>query len=68
MVGFLSSMISNQYNHLTAKEGYVRHLHPKNQPRDLGIVIPEGFYDEGLKLWQLILQPSLDDFIDDESG
>lgn len=58
MIGFLSEMISRQYNDITAPEGTVKLLSPKRDPDTLGVVIPLDYRGTALRLWRFILSPS----------
>ncbi len=57
-LGFLSQMVSLQFNELTAEEGTVVHLAPSLDPNKLGIVIPADFRGNALRLWRFILSPN----------
>lgn len=59
VIGFMSQMVSRQYNEMTAAHGRVDLLIPKRDPGDLGVIIPPGFKGETLRLWRLYLTPSL---------
>ena len=61
MLGFLSEMISAQYNLLTSPEGQVRTLSPNQQPDQLRVLIPNNYKGRVLKLWRFTLQPNYDD-------
>ena len=43
MLGFLSEMISRNYNHLTASDTGIERLSPAVDPDALGILIPQGY-------------------------
>lgn len=60
MLGYLSSMISSQYKLATSSGNGVALLSPKNEPNSLGIVIPDDYKGEDLKLWRFILKPNYD--------
>lgn len=47
-LGFLSQMISSQFNELTTQEGRVSRLIPSSDPHALGIVIPADFKGKAL--------------------
>ncbi len=61
MLGFLSEMISSQYNLLTSPEGHIRQLAPDQQPNQLSVLIPHNYKGGVLKLWRFTLQPNYDD-------
>lgn len=61
MLGYLSEMISSQYNLLTSPEGQVRTLSPNLQPNEMGVLIPHNYDGNVLKLWRFELQPNYDD-------
>lgn len=61
ILGFLSEMISRQYNQLTAGEGETRHLIPQQEPDQLGVLIPHDHKDKALKLWRFKVKPNFDD-------
>jgi hypothetical protein len=56
VIGFLSQMISRQYNELTAPEGHINFLSPERQPDQLGILIPLDYKGRTLPLWKFRLQ------------
>ena len=58
--GFLSEMISRQYNQLTAGNGEIRHLIPQQGPDQLGVLIPHNHKGKVLKLWRFNVQPNFD--------
>lgn len=58
MLGFLSRMISLQFNELTAEEGEIVRLSPSLDPEELGILIPENFKGEHLQLWRFTMSPN----------
>lgn len=57
-IGFLSQMVSRQFNDITAPEGPVRMLTPKREPDSLGVVIPPEYRGKALRLWRFVLLPS----------
>jgi hypothetical protein len=61
ILGFLSEMISRQYNQLTAGDGEIRHLIPQAEPDQLGVLIPHDHKGKVLKLWRFNVQPNFDD-------
>ena len=58
MIGFLSQMISQQYNELTAEEGTIVRLAPSLDPDELGIVIPADYKGKVVQLWRLAQSPN----------
>lgn len=58
IIGFLSQMISIQYNVATAADGKVDLLAPNYGPDELGIVIPKDFRSERLPLWMFQINPA----------
>lgn len=58
MIGFLSGMISRQYNDLTAPDGQVERFTPNTEPEKLGIKIWDGYKGNQLPLWRFFLQPT----------
>ncbi len=58
MIGSLSTMVSNQYNWITAPNGEISKLSPCREPDSLGIVIPQDYKGEVLKLWRIIIKPN----------
>jgi hypothetical protein len=56
MLGFLSEMISRNYNDLTASSEGVESLSPRVDPDALGILIPEGYKGKQLPLWRFTLK------------
>ncbi len=67
MVGFLSEMISSQYNLLTSSEGKIHMLSPNLQPTEMGILIPENHKCGVLKLWRFSVQPNYNDIKEREA-
>lgn len=61
-IGWLSHMISRQYNELTTKDGKVHNLTPQKQPHDLGVIIPKDYKGEVLRIWRFYLRPNYNDF------
>jgi hypothetical protein len=59
IVGFLSQMISRQYNEITAPSGRVDLLSPQQDPETLGVLIPPDFRGEKLRLWRFSLAPNV---------
>lgn len=57
-LGFLSQMISSQFNDLTAEEGEIIRLSPSTDPDKLGIIIPIDFKGEALRLWRFAISPN----------
>ena len=58
IIGYLSQMISRQFNDMTAPEGSVMRLSPKHEPDSLGVVIPPDYRGKALPLWRLTLNSS----------
>lgn len=61
MIGFLSQMISRKYDFLTAPEGEVSRLKPNESTESFGLVIPDDYKGEVLKLWRFSIMPKLED-------
>jgi len=59
MIGFMSQMLSLQYNDMTAASGRVDLLIPKRDPDSLGVIIPSDFKGQKLRLWRFYLTPSI---------
>lgn len=57
-VGFLSQMLSRQYDEMTAENGKVDLLTPKRDPDELGVIIPPDFKGKTLRLWRFYDTPS----------
>lgn len=57
-LGFLSRMISAQFNELTTEEGEIMRLAPTPDPSELGLVIPKDYTGSGLPLWRFIMSPN----------
>ena len=55
-IGFLSQMISRQYNELTAPGGHIDFLSPERPPDQLGILIPLDYEGRALPLWRFLWQ------------
>lgn len=58
LIGFLSQMVSRQYDELTTSAGEVEQLTPSAEPEALGIVIPPDYSGRDLKLWRFIMSPN----------
>lgn len=58
MVDPLSTIISRQYNHLTAPDGKVQRLTPDIAPGMLGFVIPDNYKGKALPLWRFHIEPN----------
>lgn len=58
MLGFLSHMVSLQFNELTAEEGEVVRLSPSTDPDNLGILIPADFRGDDVRLWRFVMSPN----------
>jgi hypothetical protein len=56
-VGWMSSMISRQYDSLTTEAGDVEKISPDVKPGNLGISIPQTHESENLPLWRFYQQP-----------
>lgn len=52
VIGFMSEMLSRQYNAITAGSGRVDLLIPKRDPDELGVLIPLDFKGQKLHLWR----------------
>ena len=50
-LGFLSEMITRQYIDMTSEGRHVKHLTPDRDPEKLGVLIPEDYKGNILKLW-----------------
>ena len=57
-IGFLSHMISLQFNELTAEEGEIVRLSPGTDPSELGILIPANYEGKDVPLWRFTLSPN----------
>lgn len=57
-LGFLSRMVSLQFNELTAEAGEIVRLSPNLDPSKLGIIIPADFKGENLRLWRFTMSPN----------
>ena len=57
MLGYLSEMISRQFNEMTVAKGKVLHLTPEVSPDKLGVVIPTDYKSEVLCIWRFSIQP-----------
>ena len=61
ILGFLSELISSNYNFLTSSKGEIMQLEPKQQPDDLCVLIPKDYKGKVLRLWRFNLQPNFED-------
>ncbi|MBW2194816.1 MAG: hypothetical protein JRF37_04395, partial [Deltaproteobacteria bacterium] len=61
MLGFLSELITSNYNFLTSPQGEILQLTPKQQPDKLNIFIPHDYKGEALRLWRFHLKPNFED-------
>jgi hypothetical protein len=57
-VGRLSTMVSMQYNDITAPSGQVDLLTPHRDPDALGVLIPPDFKSDRLPLWRFVIKPA----------
>ena len=60
-IGFMSQMLSRQYDAMTADDNGVNLLTPDCQPEELGVVIPADFDGKRLHLWRFDVLSSADD-------
>ena len=51
MMGFMSSLISIQFNQLTSNEGEVQKIRPKIDPENIGVRIGKDYSNKYLPLW-----------------
>lgn len=58
IVGSLSEMVSRQYSEMTAPSGSVDLLLPRNEPSELGVLIPPDFRGQKLRLWRFLITPA----------
>lgn len=58
MLGFLSRMISAQFNELTTSGGQVDRLIPSRDPGQLGVIVPRDYKGKILRLWRFIQSPN----------
>lgn len=61
MLGFLSELISSNYNLLTSPKGEILQLAPKQQPDNLCILIPNDYKGKVLRLWRFHVKPNFED-------
>jgi hypothetical protein len=61
MLGFLSELITSNYNFLTSPEGDILQLAPKQQPENLCILIPNDYKGTVLGLWRFHVMPNFED-------
>jgi len=57
MLGYLSEMLTRQYNLMTTDNGKVKAISSVKQPINVEEMIPNGFKGEILKLWQFKIMP-----------
>lgn len=57
IVGALSNMFSSYYNMITAPEGEVERISPKQTPTSMGIIIPRDYKGKCLPLWRFVIKP-----------
>jgi hypothetical protein len=55
MLAYLSEMISQNYDHLTASDIGIESLSPTVEPDALGILIPQEYRGKHLPLWRFTL-------------
>ena len=58
IVGTLSTMISRQFNEITAPSGKVEKLSTSRDPSSLHALIPHDYEGSKLPLWRLIIHPA----------
>lgn len=63
MLGYLSELITSNYNFLTSPQGEILHLTPKQQPDKLSILIPHDYKGKVLRLWRFHVKPNFEDLI-----
>jgi hypothetical protein len=56
ILGFLSEMISRNYDGLTASDAGIDRLSPQVDPDALGILIPQDYRGKQLPLWRFMLK------------
>lgn len=61
ILGFLSELISSNYNFLTSSKGEIMQLEPKQQPDDLCVLIPKDYKGKVLRLWRFHVQPNFEE-------
>jgi len=61
ILGFLSELISSNYNFLTSSKGEIMQLEPKQQPDDLCVLIPKNFKGKVLRLWRFHVRPNFEE-------
>ena len=61
ILGFLSELISSNYNFLTSPKGEILQLAPKQQPGNLCILIPNDYKGKVLRLWRFHVKPNFED-------
>lgn len=54
-IGFLSQMLSRKFNDITAGDGRVNMLSPKQDPDALMVEIPHDYHSELLPLWRFMI-------------
>jgi len=59
IIGYLSEMISRQFNDVTAPRGSVKLLSPTEEPDTFGVVIPSGYRGQVLGLWRFQMTPNV---------
>jgi hypothetical protein len=63
-IGYLSSMISRQFDAMTVEDGKILRLAPKVDPDKLGIILPPGFTGSTLHIWRFLTAPQRPAFDD----
>jgi Holliday junction resolvase len=58
IIGSLSTMISNQYNAVSAPDGNVGKLIPSNEPEQFSIYIPVDYKGKYLPIWRITQIPN----------
>jgi hypothetical protein len=59
MIGYMSQMLSRQFDEITVGSEGVDLLIPKSDPEDLGVMIPSDYTGEKLPLWRFYPRPSI---------
>ncbi|NVM32005.1 MAG: hypothetical protein HWN65_24405, partial [Candidatus Helarchaeota archaeon] len=61
IVGTLSTMFSRYYGMITAPDGDVERISPKQEPSSMGIIIPKDYTGKYLPLWRFVVEPENED-------